>query len=52
MARDLCLKPDNIKSAGFVNKQFECFGESISLNVKSRGEVDTSLIRNHFQIGK
>jgi hypothetical protein len=34
----------DVVSAGFVNKQGVCFGESMTLDKKSRGEVDTKLL--------
>lgn len=37
-----------IISAGFINNWFECYGESIGLNKKSRVEKDTALVRKQF----
>jgi len=31
-------------SAGFVNDMGYCFGESITLDIKSRGDVDTEIL--------
>ena len=35
-------------SAGFVNCNLQCFGESISLKIKSREDIDTRLCMNMF----
>lgn len=32
-------------SAGFVASNNECYGESISMNLKSRNEVDTLILK-------
>ena len=35
-------------SAGFVDKNNKCFGESVTLKLKSRGKVDTDLLKKEF----
>ena len=35
-------------SAGFINCNLQCFGESLSLLLKSRPEEDTRLVMNMF----
>jgi len=35
-------------SAGFVDKDLKCYGESETLNVESRGEEDTKLLKKLF----
>ena len=42
------FKVGNIISAGFINCNLQCFGESVSLNIKSRPEKDTTLAMNMF----
>jgi len=48
---DICTK-ENVLSAGFwtVNNEgkFVCFGESVSLGVKSRGDEDSFLLNRRF----
>lgn len=39
-----------IISAGFATHDFRAYGESVSLNVKSRPEEDTKLIRRAFDL--
>ncbi len=47
IARKIGYKPI---SAGFLNmKKEKCFGESISLNIKSNPEIDTKLFKIQFQ---
>ena len=36
-------------SAGFVNNRFECFGRSETLNLGSRGSIDTILLKGNPQ---
>jgi hypothetical protein len=45
-----CIDKANIISAGFINKDLECYGYSHSLGITSRGLVDTKLLR--FNLGK
>lgn len=51
MARALNINPDDIWGAGFcyINKDaaWTCYGESISLKVKSRGEEDERLLNKY-----
>ena len=35
-------------SAGFVNSSLECHGNSETLGLDSRGDVDTELLRKHL----
>lgn len=41
---------DAIVSAGFIDEFLQCFGESSSLMIGSRKEVDTNLLRNMLDI--
>lgn len=47
------LRPLKAVSAGFVEMDAEgnirCFGHSSSLNLTSRGETDTDLLRRHLK---
>lgn len=49
------LKPLSPISAGFVEMtatgEIRCFGHSSSLNLPSRGEADTELVRRHLTGG-
>lgn len=38
----------DIISAGFVSAKGTCFGNSETLGVKSRGDVDTELLKNQY----
>jgi len=38
----------HVVSAGFVDKDLNCYGESVSLDVKSRGDEDTELLKKQF----
>ncbi len=40
----------DVISAGFVSENFECYGESFSLKVKSRGDIDTKLLRQMLRL--
>lgn len=46
---DINIDKENIISAGFINKDLECYCGSHSLNIKSRGKTDTELFR--FNLG-
>ena len=50
------LRPLKAVSAGFVETdaagQIRCYGHSSSLNLASRPEVDTALVRAHLGGGK
>jgi len=35
-------------SAGFVNCNLQCFGESYSIGIKSRPDIDTRLVMDMF----
>lgn len=39
-----------VVSAGFVTKKLQCFGDSQTLNVKSRGDVDSKILKNQFYL--
>lgn len=46
---------EKVVSAGFFSidgDKVSCFGESVSLEVKSRGEEDARLLRKLFRIGE
>lgn len=46
------LNLTNIQSAGFVRTslgEIQCYGDSFTLNIKSRGEVDTELIKEFLK---
>jgi hypothetical protein len=49
------LRPLKAVSAGFVETdatgQLRCYGHSSSLNLASRGETDTQLVRAHLASG-
>jgi hypothetical protein len=36
-------RDSKLVSAGFINIHHDCYGESETLNIKSRGDVDTDL---------
>jgi hypothetical protein len=38
------IRNAEVVSAGFVDKQGNCFGESMTLDKKSRGKADTDLL--------
>lgn len=41
---------DHIVSAGFIDEFLQCFGESNSLMIKSRKQVDTDLFKEMMDI--
>ncbi len=44
VAHNLCIKGDSVIGAGFVSSNLQCYGESVSLNKKSRNDPDTKLL--------
>jgi hypothetical protein len=54
--RDMVNPNDKVISAGFVkfyvnesgNVDISCYGESVSLDVKSRGDIDTKLMERYI----
>jgi len=52
IARDLCGDISKIVSAGFVTyveDNLECYGRSVSLDIKSRGDIDTALLNRELR---
>jgi hypothetical protein len=39
------LRCNNVLGAGFIDENWNCYGESVTLDIKSRGIVDTNLVR-------
>ena len=50
MVNTLGLQLEDIISAGFVNSNLECYGASASLNMESREEEDTVLLKQHMEL--
>ncbi len=51
MARNMGWKKEDIVGAGFVyvdDDSYNCYGESISLNVKSRCEEDEKILNRYL----
>ena len=44
------LRFDTLISAGFIDEFMQCFGESMTLNIKARPDEDTRLLKKMFQI--
>lgn len=41
---------DEIVSAGSIDEFMQCFGESFTLNVRTRGNMDTTLLHRMLEI--
>lgn len=41
---------EDVVSAGFVSPDLKCYGESVSLKLKSRSEEDTKLLHRMLRI--
>jgi hypothetical protein len=42
----------DVVSAGFVSSDLKCYGDSVSLKLKSRPEVDTALLRRTLRLSE
>ncbi len=48
--RHCCVNTDELAiSAGFVTEEGICYGESMTLEIRSREEVDTEILRKQLQ---
>jgi hypothetical protein len=48
---EVALRYRNVVGAGFLtvgDNEVNCYGESLSLGVKSRGEVDTKIVNRYL----
>lgn len=56
VAYSLVTDPDDVIAAGFCyiddNGRYVCYGESVSLRVKSRGEEDSSFLNKYLGIDR